>query len=239
MKQCGIYKITIDRSAEGKERKSYIGQSIDIKCRWKGHRSNSKNKKCKQYNCPLYNAIRKYGLDNVTFEILRLVPRKELNEFEKYYIAVLDTLHPEGYNMDSGGNCPTFISEETRKKISENKKGTPAWNKGIPMDEEAKKNLSEKRKGVKLPKKHCKAISDGKKGLYVGCEHPMWGKFGKDNPTSKKVAAYCPKSKTLIKVFDSQKLAMEWAGSKTRSCISACLNGRQKTAHGYIWKRIK
>jgi len=38
-------------------------------------------------------------------------------------------------------------SEETKKKISESRTGTTAWNKGIPMKEEMKKRLSKTLKG--------------------------------------------------------------------------------------------
>lgn len=41
------------------------------------------------------------------------------------------------------------ISEETRRKMSEAKKGKPSWNKGKKASEEHRKKLSTMRKGVK------------------------------------------------------------------------------------------
>lgn len=38
-------------------------------------------------------------------------------------------------------------SDETKRKISESKKGKGTWNKGVPMSEEQKKKLSEAHKG--------------------------------------------------------------------------------------------
>ena len=56
----GIYKITNKLT-----NKAYIGQSIDIKRRWKEHRYNIGSNKN-----PLYLDFEKYGLDNFSFEIL-------------------------------------------------------------------------------------------------------------------------------------------------------------------------
>lgn len=41
------------------------------------------------------------------------------------------------------------ISDETRKRMSEARKGKSAWNKGMPRTEEEKKNIGEARKGQK------------------------------------------------------------------------------------------
>ncbi len=43
------------------------------------------------------------------------------------------------------------MSEESKKKVSLSKKGTQAWNKGLPMSEETKKKLSLARKGKPSP----------------------------------------------------------------------------------------
>ncbi len=42
------------------------------------------------------------------------------------------------------------MSEASKRKVSESKKGTPAWNKGIPTTLEAKQKMSVARKGVKI-----------------------------------------------------------------------------------------
>lgn len=54
---CGIYKI--ENKLNGKV---YIGQSINIEQRWREHKSRYLSIDEKEYNKPLYNAIRKYGL---------------------------------------------------------------------------------------------------------------------------------------------------------------------------------
>lgn len=41
----------------------------------------------------------------------------------------------------------------------------------------------------------------------------------------------------LVRTFDSQKEAAAFVGAKTSCSISMCLHGKQKTAHGYVWKK--
>ena len=48
----------------------YIGLSKDIPNRWRGHKSNYNNPNCKDYNMVIYKAMRKYGIENFTFEII-------------------------------------------------------------------------------------------------------------------------------------------------------------------------
>jgi group I intron endonuclease len=61
----GIYKIT--NSINGKV---YIGLSTNIEKRWNKHRSVMTNPKERNYKYPLYCAMRKYGIENFTFEVL-------------------------------------------------------------------------------------------------------------------------------------------------------------------------
>ena len=61
--------------------KVYIGQTCDVKRRWRA---------CNYVgNCFFYNAIQKYGWENITHEILEdNLTLEEANEKEKYYIAL-------------------------------------------------------------------------------------------------------------------------------------------------------
>ena len=72
----GIYKIT--NQVNGKV---YIGQSVKIKSRWAQHKRevNSGNS-----NTLLYNAMRKHGIENFTFEVIEECSQKQLNEREIY-----------------------------------------------------------------------------------------------------------------------------------------------------------
>ena len=99
----GIYKITNKMNG-----KSYVGQSIDIKTRWRNHCSTAYNPNEHSYNNPLYRAIRKYGIENFSFEILKECNVNELNELEQFYIEKYNTFF-EGYNLTLGGDTARVI----------------------------------------------------------------------------------------------------------------------------------
>lgn len=65
MKKIGIYKITNKINGN-----SYIGQSIDIENRWYKHEWASKSSKSREYNYSIHKAMRKYGIENFSFEII-------------------------------------------------------------------------------------------------------------------------------------------------------------------------
>lgn len=114
---CGIYKIANQING-----KCYIGQSINIKRRWRSHKTKSFNPLDIQYECPLYRAFRKYGLENFSFEILEECRKEELNEKESFYIKKYNSnLESYGYNLTPGGdsNGPTLkkLTEEQLQEI--------------------------------------------------------------------------------------------------------------------------
>lgn len=133
--------------------KSYIGQT-----RYTFHERYNRNEwwKSASLNRLVKNGIKKYGLENFKVEII--IDLKEfnfelLNELEKHYIRLFNSVVPFGYNLESGGNKQKIISEEARKNISNSGKGRVAWNKGIsigPMSESAIENSAiAHRKSVK------------------------------------------------------------------------------------------
>lgn len=92
---CGIYKIE-----NLINHKVYIGQSVNIKNRWKSHLNVSKNPVSDGYEYPLYRAFRKYGLENFSFKILEECPKEKLNQREEYYIKKYNSLDNNfGYNQ--------------------------------------------------------------------------------------------------------------------------------------------
>lgn len=95
-KVCGIYKITNLTTGQ-----AYIGQSVDIKERFRQHIKTSlaygpaTNK--------LYQAMQKSGQHNFMFEVLEEVPRAQLNERETYWIEFYKT-KDYGLNSTRGGS---------------------------------------------------------------------------------------------------------------------------------------
>ena len=62
----------------------------------------------------LQNAIRKYGEQNFSFDVLEECPNEELGEREKYYIQKYDSFikNGKGYNMTFGGDNGVKIDRE-------------------------------------------------------------------------------------------------------------------------------
>lgn len=89
----GIYKFT--NKIDGK---SYIGQSVDIKRRYKEHKTR------KTENSLFHDAIKEYGFNNFDFSIVELCKVEELDAKEMYYIKEYNTLTPNGYNVSEGGH---------------------------------------------------------------------------------------------------------------------------------------
>lgn len=123
-KDCmGIYKIynTINN-------KVYIGQAVNIEDRWVEHIYSSLSKNRDEYNYPLYNAFRKYGIGNFNFEILEECDVEELDDKEIYYInhynSNLHNPNSHGYNQTDGGYAIRGwrMSDEQKKKQSKTMK---------------------------------------------------------------------------------------------------------------------
>ena len=112
----GIYKIT--NKINGK---CYIGQSINIEKRWKAHKNKAFCPSSNDYEKLLYRAMRKYGLENFSFEVLECCTIGELDSKEKYYIQFYQSYKDKGYNQDEGGSDTRHgkLTWETVNKIKE------------------------------------------------------------------------------------------------------------------------
>ena len=95
----GIY--AIKNIADGK---MYIGKSINIERRFMHHFSSAFNQNTVDYNSPLHIAIREFGKDNFVLSIIEQCQKNELNNREFFWINHHDTIYPNGYNINHGGN---------------------------------------------------------------------------------------------------------------------------------------
>ena len=89
----GIYKIT--NKVNGK---IYIGQSNDIKRRWSYYKNPPTTV---EVNTLIMLALKKYGFNSFTFEVIEECEIDQLNEREEYWISYYNS-YWEGYNMTSG-----------------------------------------------------------------------------------------------------------------------------------------
>jgi group I intron endonuclease len=134
--------------------KRYIGLTTKtLKRRMIEHKHHSKYS-----NTRFYNAVRKYGWENITWSVIaKCSTEEEMKEKEIQYIKDFRTLERDfGYNLREGGDGGTH-SEETKRKISiknsgENnpmygRTGDQHHNTGRKFSEEHRRKLSEAHMG--------------------------------------------------------------------------------------------
>lgn len=102
----GIYKIVNEING-----KVYIGQSIHIEQRIKEHFYKAKCEKDISYNSILHQAIRKYGTENFSWEVLEECSVEDIDKKEQYYINKYNSLSPYGYNILKGGQKIRYIPQ--------------------------------------------------------------------------------------------------------------------------------
>jgi hypothetical protein len=101
--------------------------------------------------------------------------------------------HSEESNLKNRlAHLGNHASEETRKKMSKQRKGRRPWNKGNPATEETKRKCSIANKGEKgywwgkpFPEEMKKKISDSRRGKYKGGDNHFFGKKHTDKSKMK------------------------------------------------------
>lgn len=148
-----------------------------------------------------YRAIQKYGWDNIDHEIVASnLTREEAENFEILLIRELHSNEPKyGYNIENGGSSIGKMSEQSKKKLSEAKKGrmsgenNPMYGKhhtektklklkkvhqgeksywyGKTHSEETKNKISEANKDRNFSDEHKEKLSQAHKGKTFSEEH--------------------------------------------------------------------
>lgn len=166
----------------------------------------------------------------------------DLDLLEVYYIAEYDSYN-NGYNSTFGGDGSSgvIVSEETRKKKSEAVKGekNPFYNRY--HTKETKKKISETKKGTQVGnknpffgRKHTEESLRKIREAHLG-KHPT-------EETRKKMSEN--RSISIIQLNIGNGIIKNWKSAKEasielnidRSAITKCCKGKLKTAGGYIWK---
>ena len=159
----GIYKIT---SPSGK---IYIGQSTDIFYRF----SYYKRLNCRQQK-KLYASLKKYGVENHSFDVVINCDVLQLNELERYYQELYNCTGKDGLNLrltKANDRVGTF-SEETKLKMSLAQIGKKGSQQKIEKCRQRMLGKESTFKGKKHSEKAIKLISEkqignNKRSKYV------------------------------------------------------------------------
>ncbi len=230
--------------------KRYIG----ITCRKPEKRwQNGHNYKNNEY---FSKAIKKYGWDNFEHIIVaRGLTEEEAKWLEIELIREFDSTNQEkGYNITLGGESGNGYkhTDESKKKISETKKGKNNPNYGKPLPEETKKKISEANKGKTHSDETKKKISEANKGK----NNFMYGKTHSEE-TKKKISENhadmsgknSPNAKSVIciitnTVFYTAKEGSEYYGCDHSSIIKVCKGklkscGKLPDGTPLVWRYIE
>lgn len=157
-------------------------------------------------------AIIKYGWNNFTHTIiLDNVSEIEAKYTERYLIRWYK-IHNLSYNITDGGDGAL---------------GAGYTHTGWHHSTESKRKMSESRKGI---------LAGMNNPMFGRHEtNPAFGKLGKAHPASKEVRQYT-KEGIFVRHWDCISDVERELNIKVTN-ITACCNGRAKTAGGYIWER--
>lgn len=157
--------------------KKYVGHTCqNLSDRWAQHVWNANEGK----PFALPKAIAKYGRESFSIEELCSVPTLGgVYLAERFYISLLGTLVPNGYNLGLGGAGLGFgfkMSEEARQKMSKAHLGQKNHNFGRTHSPELKKKMSEGRKGKCLGRIKSAEELEKMRLANIGPKNPAYGK---------------------------------------------------------------
>lgn len=152
-----IYTITHRDSG-----KVYVGQTWSLLRRWRQHRNDHRRR-----ITPLNAAIAKYGVGAFDFDTItsNVGDQSTLDFMERFWIKIFDsTRRGVGYNLRKGGDGGGLQSDETKRKISESKKGNQI-RLGAKLSDETKNKIAARARGRKAfpeARKKMSAVHTGK-----------------------------------------------------------------------------
>lgn len=211
-----IYKIV-----NNVNNKIYIGktENVDPIKRFNEHKKDYKKRSNEKR--PLYNAMKKYGIDNFSFEIIE--ETDNTSDREIYWINKLRTYigfkDCVGYNATLGGDGKKYLtySDDTIISYHINYGGYKINNtaKHFNIDRQTVKNICQRNNVPYLSMLEARR-DNGKPNIYM------------IDPTSKKIFMI------FSNLIDAKKYMHK---NKSNGTINDVLNGRRKwqKAYGYYW----
>lgn len=226
--------------------KKYVGQtSMTIKQRWRKHCSCAKNE---PNVIGVDAAIRKYGEENFSCEIIKECPLEELDKWEIYYIKEYDTYQGDnadkGYNLTLGGKGGILYDIDEEEMLQLYLEGKSATELAIyygcsdkTIGNRLKKyNVDTEEHRRQWLKNHPECWKDNfQKGAKLSCF--------KEGDGAKPVYAV-----ELDKSFNSLKECSQWllengytkasSWEYVRKSLSRCLTGERKSYLGMHFRYI-
>jgi hypothetical protein len=250
-KICGIYCIenTVDN-------KKYIGQSIDIKRRFRSHKSNLRNNK--HSNTHLQGAWNLYQEDSFIFYVIEECSECDLDHKEQYYIDLYNLMDDKfGYNFESGGSTSKNLSESTRNKMSLLKQN---------LSEEVRENMSLAQNTIPIyqidlngniinewrgARTAAKKLNIDQGAIHQCLHHRRRTYYNyiwifvseyqdfniddyKNNNTQARVVVQLTREGKVVKEWPSAN-STGTEGFHCSSVIRCCKSGGKKSHHNYLW----
>ena len=167
------------------------------------------------------SAYKLHGKDNFDYEPLctSIENRATLNAIERFWIAVLHTVVPNGYNIELGGSEGSTWTEERRRKhslaltgrIHRRPLGSKSGAKGKKWSEENKRKLSEVlkgrasvNKGIKHTEETKAKMSASQKAHWAKVESPNKGRKHSEETKAKMRAS---RAKRVYSDEDKMKIS--------------------------------
>ena len=156
----GIYRIVCTFGG-----KVYVGSSQNIDKRWKEHKRNLQTNR--HPNVYLQRSYNLYGLEAFIFEIIEECTPEQLIEREQFYLDIVFNFgNTFNIVVKAKNRLGTKHTEETKRKISEAKKGKG----GRKLSVEHKQKLREVNLGKKHSEERRRKNSEGQKGRKLSEE---------------------------------------------------------------------
>lgn len=231
--------------------KVYIGSSIRVEKRWREHINASQNPNHKQYNYPLYQAFRKYGVENFIFEIIRddFDSIEEMQNYEKEMIIAFNSYGQNGYNQTYETSNFGLCSDNMKKYLSKIKKKCAKVDKNENIIEVYESYHDAARKNGLDGDMRASAIRDVCKGVESSCLGNIYRDLDEQGQViSKPMKPYRGKTSVVAIQIDNPSITLFFdsvseaaiALNTDRGSIHKCIAGSQRYSivKGYIIRQL-
>lgn len=171
---------------------------------------------------PLYDAMRKYGVENFKIELVEEVPIENLSEQERYWIQFYDSYGKNGYNATLGGDGKQLYDYEAIVK-----------------------NFKQGKLQKELAEEFECSIDTISKAISLANLDPF---LNANTKSLKPIARLDKKTNKILQSYTSRKEAAQWIIDNKLSttvdidniigCIGRAANNIIKTSYGFKWMNL-